>query len=32
LKFENVSSSDLDFGLTKRNIKAIIIVSILTLF
>ena len=32
LKFEDVSSSDLDFGLTKRNIKAIIIVSIVTLF
>jgi hypothetical protein len=31
LKFEDGSSSDLDFCLTMRNIKAIIFVSILTL-
>ena len=32
LKFEEGSSNDLDFCLTKRNIKAIIFVSIITLF
>jgi septum formation topological specificity factor MinE len=31
LKFEDGSSSDLDFFLTMRNIKAIIFVSIITL-
>jgi septum formation topological specificity factor MinE len=31
LKFEDVSSKDLDFSLTKRNIKAIIVVSIISL-
>jgi len=32
LKFEEGGSNDLDFCLTKRNIKAIILVSIITLF
>jgi hypothetical protein len=31
LKFEDGSSSDLDFSLTKRSMKAIIFVSIITL-